>query len=298
MVRSLVGACFAVGEGRRDATWPGQVLAGRAAAARRLGRAGPRADPRGGPLPDRRRAGRPRRGHPAQARGAVVSAADRDRDDPRAARGAAGGARPRAARRRRRARWRITGMGCTGKTTLAAEVAVVVAAPAGRSSRLAYDDFHHPSERRHRQGRTSAEGYLDDSFDPAALRRLVLDPVAAGGPTVTTASYDLAADRPVAPGPGAGRPRLGGAGRGLVPARARAGRLLGPRGDGGRRPGARCSSAGWSATPTWAPASRSASSTCGATSPPSRCTRSGTTRGRSADLVVDLTDPLAPRLLS
>ena len=29
MVRSLVGACFAVGEGRRDAAWPGQVLAGR-----------------------------------------------------------------------------------------------------------------------------------------------------------------------------------------------------------------------------------------------------------------------------
>ena len=29
MVRSLVGACFAVGEGRREAIWPGQVLAGR-----------------------------------------------------------------------------------------------------------------------------------------------------------------------------------------------------------------------------------------------------------------------------
>lgn len=29
MVRSMVGACLAVGEGRRDAGWPGQVLAGR-----------------------------------------------------------------------------------------------------------------------------------------------------------------------------------------------------------------------------------------------------------------------------
>ena len=29
MVRALVGACFAVGEGRRGVTWPGEVLAGR-----------------------------------------------------------------------------------------------------------------------------------------------------------------------------------------------------------------------------------------------------------------------------
>jgi uridine kinase len=95
----------------------------------------------------------------------------------------------------------LTGMGCTGKTTLAAELVTVVSGAGRPVVSLVYDDFHHPSERRHRQGRTSAAGYLDDSFDPAALRRLVLDPLAAGAVTVVPASYDLAADRPLDPEP-------------------------------------------------------------------------------------------------
>ena len=95
----------------------------------------------------------------------------------------------------------LTGMGCTGKTTLAAELVTVVSGAGRPVVSLAYDDFHHPSERRHRQGRTSASGYLDDSFDPVALRRLVLDPLAAGASVVVPASYDLAGDRPVDPEP-------------------------------------------------------------------------------------------------
>jgi uridine kinase len=42
----------------------------------------------------------------------------------------------------------------------------------------------------------SPEGYLRDSYDPAALRRLVLEPVGSGRPIVP-ASFDLAADRRV-----------------------------------------------------------------------------------------------------
>lgn len=95
----------------------------------------------------------------------------------------------------------LTGMGCTGKTTLAGELATVVSGAGRPVVGLAYDGFHHPSERRHRQGRHSALGYLDDSFDPAALRRLVLDPLAEGERTVTPAAYDLAEDRPVDPDP-------------------------------------------------------------------------------------------------
>lgn len=95
----------------------------------------------------------------------------------------------------------LTGMGCTGKTTLAAELVTVVTGAGRPVVPLAYDDFHHPSQRRHRQGRTSAAGYLDDSFDPEALRRLVLDPVAAGARAVVPASYDLAGDRPLDPEP-------------------------------------------------------------------------------------------------
>jgi uridine kinase len=91
----------------------------------------------------------------------------------------------------------VTGMSCAGKTTLAAEVAAVVDGAGRPVVPVAYDDFHHPKQRRYRLGRTSAEGYLDDSFDPDALSRLVLDPVTAGGPSVVPAAYDLAGDVPV-----------------------------------------------------------------------------------------------------
>jgi uridine kinase len=95
----------------------------------------------------------------------------------------------------------VTGMSCAGKTTLADEVAAVVDGAGRPVVRVAYDDFHHPRARRYRRGRLSAQGYLDDAFDPEALRRLVLDPVAAGGPAVVPASYDLAGDVPVEPAP-------------------------------------------------------------------------------------------------
>ena len=91
----------------------------------------------------------------------------------------------------------LTGAGCSGKTTLAAELAAVVDGAGRPVVPVAYDDFHQPRERRHRQGRSSAAGYLEDSFDPAALRRLVLDPVAAGATSVVPAAYDLAEDRRV-----------------------------------------------------------------------------------------------------
>lgn len=91
----------------------------------------------------------------------------------------------------------LTGVGCSGKTTLAAELAEVVRGAGRAVVPVSYDDFHHPRERRHRQGRTSAAGYLDDSFDAAALRRLVLDPVAAGTSSIVPAAYDLAEDHPV-----------------------------------------------------------------------------------------------------
>lgn len=95
----------------------------------------------------------------------------------------------------------VTGMSCSGKTTLAGELAGIVSAAGRPVLEVAYDDFHQPKERRHLRGRASARGYLDDAFDPGSLRRLVLDPLAAGEARVTTASYDLADDRPVDPEP-------------------------------------------------------------------------------------------------
>jgi len=95
----------------------------------------------------------------------------------------------------------LTGVGCSGKTTLAAELVDVVRGAGRPVLPVAYDDFHLPRERRHRHGRTSAAGYLEDSFDPDALRRLVLDPVAGGAESIRPAAYDLADDIPVTADP-------------------------------------------------------------------------------------------------
>lgn len=47
--------------------------------------------------------------------------------------------------------------------------------------RVSLDGFHHPAAVRHRRGRHSPEGFFLDSYDDAAFRRLVLDPLAPGG---------------------------------------------------------------------------------------------------------------------
>ncbi|MGZ4638013.1 MAG: uridine kinase [Actinomycetes bacterium] len=97
----------------------------------------------------------------------------------------------------------VDGMSCVGKTTLADDLAAVLDGAGRPVLRVSYDDFHQPKDVRHKQDRLSAEGYLQDSYDPEALRRLVLEPVAAGAPQVRTASFDLAPDEPVAPEPSA-----------------------------------------------------------------------------------------------
>ena len=91
----------------------------------------------------------------------------------------------------------IDGMSCIGKTTLAAELSVVVSSAGRDVLRLSYDDFHHPRSVRHRRDRLSAEGYLQDSYDAASLRELVLDPLARGEREVRTASFDLVEEEPV-----------------------------------------------------------------------------------------------------
>lgn len=95
----------------------------------------------------------------------------------------------------------VDGMSCVGKTTLADDLAAVLDGAGRPVLRVSYDDFHHPSGVRHRQDRLSALGYLLDSYDAAALRRLVIEPIVAGDRDVRTASFDLAADEPLSPAP-------------------------------------------------------------------------------------------------
>jgi uridine kinase len=94
----------------------------------------------------------------------------------------------------------VDGMSCVGKTTLARQLSEIVTGAGRPVLAVSYDDFHHPREVRHREDRLSPVGYLVDSYDQQALRRLVLEPVASGRPVVP-AAYDLAAERPVEPEP-------------------------------------------------------------------------------------------------
>jgi uridine kinase len=95
----------------------------------------------------------------------------------------------------------IDGMSCVGKTSLADELAAIVAGADRPVVRVAYDDFHQPRDVRHRRDRLSAEGYLLDSYDADSLRRLVLGPLTEHAREVVTASFDLASDEAVSPPP-------------------------------------------------------------------------------------------------
>jgi uridine kinase len=95
----------------------------------------------------------------------------------------------------------IDGMSCVGKTSLANELAAILDGAERPVLRVSYDDFHNPREVRHRRDRLSAEGYLLDSYDAGSLRRLVLGPLAENERRVVTASFDLASDEVVSPEP-------------------------------------------------------------------------------------------------
>ena len=100
----------------------------------------------------------------------------------------------------------VDGMSGAGKTTLAADLAAILTGAGRHVVAVALDDFHHARDRRHRRGRLSAEGYLEDAFDMDSLRSHVLDPLAQAR-DVRPVAYDLAADEPVEAGGVAVGPR-------------------------------------------------------------------------------------------
>ena len=68
----------------------------------------------------------------------------------------------------------IDGPDAAGKTTLADELAAVLAAAGRHVERVSADEFLRAPEYRHRRGRESPEGYYEDSFDHQRLRDAVL----------------------------------------------------------------------------------------------------------------------------
>ena len=75
----------------------------------------------------------------------------------------------------------IDGPDCAGKTTLADELALAVRAQGRPVIRASIDGFHRPRAERYRQGADSPVGYYEDSFDLAALREVLLEPLGPGG---------------------------------------------------------------------------------------------------------------------
>ncbi len=89
----------------------------------------------------------------------------------------------------------VDGVDGAGKTTFADALGARLRRPV---IRISLDGFHRPSRERYRQGRFSPLGFFEDSYDYAAFRRLVVDPLRPGGSGLyRAASHDVASDQPV-----------------------------------------------------------------------------------------------------
>ena len=95
----------------------------------------------------------------------------------------------------RPARVAIDGVDGAGKTTFADELAPIIAAAGRPVIRASVDGFHAPRTVRYRRGRSSPEGFFYDSYDYAALRTLLLDPLSPGGSRrIRRAAFDHTTD--------------------------------------------------------------------------------------------------------
>jgi uridine kinase len=92
----------------------------------------------------------------------------------------------------------IDGIDAAGKTVLADDLADALCASGRTVIRASVDGFHNASSTRYARGTDSPEGYFLDSFDYAALRTFLLDPLGPRGARwYRDAVFDYRADRPV-----------------------------------------------------------------------------------------------------
>lgn len=92
----------------------------------------------------------------------------------------------------------IDGVDGVGKTTLAEELVEPLTRIGRQVIRASLDGFHKPREMRYRRGADSPEGYFLDSFDDAALKAELLDPLGPGGSRrFRRAVFDYRRDQPV-----------------------------------------------------------------------------------------------------
>jgi uridine kinase len=92
----------------------------------------------------------------------------------------------------------IDGVDGSGKTTFADELAHVIRALERPVIRASVDGFHNPKTVRYRRGRSSPEGYLEDSYNYAAVKACLLEPLSPrGSRRYRTAVFDHVTDMAV-----------------------------------------------------------------------------------------------------
>jgi uridine kinase len=92
----------------------------------------------------------------------------------------------------------LDGVDGSGKTTMADELVEPLQRAGREVIRASVDRFHHPRAVRYARGPDSPDGYFLDSYDYAALRRELLEPLGPrGGLEFRTALFDFRIDRAV-----------------------------------------------------------------------------------------------------
>jgi uridine kinase len=89
----------------------------------------------------------------------------------------------------------VDGADGAGKTVFADDLATELRGLGHTVFRASMDDFHQPRAVRYAQGRESAQGFYEDSFDYASFRRVLLGPFRLAGSTgFCTRFFDLERD--------------------------------------------------------------------------------------------------------
>ena len=92
----------------------------------------------------------------------------------------------------------VDGVDGAGKTTFADELAVTLKKQGQSVIRASIDGFHNPRNIRYRLNQSSPEGYYRDSYNYAALRSELLDPLCPGGSGLyRTEVFEHTTDQPV-----------------------------------------------------------------------------------------------------
>ncbi|MGC3992886.1 MAG: uridine kinase [Propionicimonas sp.] len=86
----------------------------------------------------------------------------------------------------------VDGVDGAGKTTFADELADLLRESGAEVIRISMDHYLNPQSKRYAQGRASAKGYFEDSYDYERFTAEVLEPLGHGGSgRYRTAAYDL-----------------------------------------------------------------------------------------------------------